>query len=163
MKCIPCLQGMPDLCMTGGNCDSGNESAQSETSNANELSSVRMSDGVYTEEDYERKPPRIRKRSATLKDPLSTGRKEAARLYPLYEDRDCEWAYSEKAGGGKHPIKGCAVRFGVPNKQVNRHHGPDKDTMNNDEGNVHRICSHCHNKWHAANDDDYDPDNVKDD
>jgi hypothetical protein len=35
--------------------------------------------------------------------------------------------------------------------------------MNNDEGNVHRICSHCHNKWHAANDDDYDPDNVKDD
>lgn len=154
MKCIPCLQGIPDLCMTGGNCDAN--SVANNTDGSDDLSN-------NTEEDYERKPGRIRKRTATLKDPLSTGRKEAARLYPLDKERDCEWAYLEKAGGGKHPIKGCAVRFGKPNTQTHRHHGPDKDTMNNEEGNVHRICAFCHNLWHAANDDDYDPDNVKDD
>lgn len=28
--------------------------------------------------------------------------------------------------------------------------------MNNEAGNVHRICHMCHNKWHRANDADYD-------
>lgn len=55
-------------------------------------------------------------------------------------------------GGGEFPIQGCSD--GV---QLNRHHGPDKNTLNNEPGNVHRICAHCHNRWHAKNDPDYDP------
>jgi hypothetical protein len=54
-------------------------------------------------------------------------------------------------GGGNHPIVGC-----VSGVQEARHHGPDKSTSNNEEGNVHRICHRCHNRWHAANNEDYD-------
>lgn len=95
----------------------------------------------------------------TLKDPQSTGRKRAAKLFPLNRAAPCEWAGLEFAGGGKHPIKGCGKPFRPDEEagtQVNRHHGPDKSTTNNSEGNVHRICSRCHNRWHAANDPDYD-------
>ena len=91
-------------------------------------------------------------------DPKSTGRKRAALLFPLDTEESCEWRGLKTAGGGKHPIVGC-----VNGVQKNRHHGPDKDTLNNEQGNVHRICAHCHNRWHAANDSDYDPlspDNV---
>ena len=154
MKCVPCLQGLTELCMTGGNCESD---AGSEVSDV--LPVLSDSD----EEDYVRGPKRLRKNKATLKDPLSTGRKEAARLYPLDKERDCEWAYNSKAGGGKHPIRGCGIGNTPVGKQKHRHHGPDKNTMNNEEGNVHRICHFCHNRWHAANDDEYDPENIGED
>lgn len=91
------------------------------------------------------------KRDATLKDQQSTGRKRAARLYPLDPDADCEWKGLSECGGGTRPIIGC-----VSGKQQARHHGPDKSTSNNDEGNVHRICHRCHNRWHAANNKEYD-------
>lgn len=28
--------------------------------------------------------------------------------------------------------------------------------MDNEHGNVHRICNACHNRWHAKNDPSYD-------
>lgn len=87
-----------------------------------------------------------------LKDPKSTGRKRAAELYPLDRDAPCEWQKKKDCGGGKHPIIGC-----LNGKQSVRHHGPDKDTLNNEQGNVSRICSTCHVRWHALNDGDYDP------
>lgn len=91
------------------------------------------------------------RRNATLRDQQSTGRKRAAALYPLSETESCEWKGLRFAGGGKYPIVGC--RNGT---QQARHHGPDKNTLNNDEGNVHRICHTCHNRWHAKNDPDYE-------
>ena len=62
----------------------------------------------------------------------------------------CEWANLKFAGGGVVPIVGCIGRAAT-----DRHHGPDKNTMNNAPGNVHRICSYCHNTWHGANDPHY--------
>lgn len=120
---------------------------------------------------------RKRKPRSKLKDPLSTGRKEAARLYPFLNDdgsiwkkgdplegrAKCEWANREGVGGGKYPIRGCGFNQTPVGKQLHRHHGPDKNTLNNERGNVHRICYNCHNRWHAANDDDYDPSEVKSD
>jgi hypothetical protein len=85
-------------------------------------------------------------------DPKSTGRKRAAVLYPIEEGMVCEWSKLKFAGGGKHPIIGCLGR-----PASDRHHGPNKDTLRNELGNVHRICDYCHNRWHAANDPDYDP------
>jgi hypothetical protein len=85
-----------------------------------------------------------------LRDQQSTGRKRAAEMYPLDRDDDCEWQNKKNCGGGKYPIIGC-----LEGKQEARHHGPDKNTLNNDEGNVHRICHRCHNRWHARNDVDY--------
>lgn len=82
-----------------------------------------------------------------ITDPKSTGRKRAAVLYPITEGMLCEWASLKNAGGGQFPIVGCPGNIAVA-----RHHGPDKNTLNNEQGNVHRICEHCHNRWHTRND-----------
>jgi hypothetical protein len=71
-------------------------------------------------------------------------------MYPLDREGDCEWKLQKNCGGGKSPIIGC-----IDGRQEARHHGPDKNTLNNDSGNVHRICHRCHNRWHARNDPDY--------
>lgn len=85
------------------------------------------------------------------KDPVSTGRKLAAQAAPIEPGLVCEWAGLARAGGGVVPIVGCIGRAAS-----DRHHGPDKNTMNNAVGiNLHRICDHCHNTWHALNDPFY--------
>ena len=83
-------------------------------------------------------------------DPVSTGRKRAKEMYPIHAGMVCEWAGLKFAGGGVIPIIGCVGR-----PASDRHHGPDKNTMNNAPGNLHRICDHCHNTWHALNDPHY--------
>jgi hypothetical protein len=83
-------------------------------------------------------------------DPISTGRKEAAKKFPIKAGMVCEWAWLRYAGGGMEPIVGCP---GHPAEAI--HHGPDKNTMRNVEGNIHRICAECHNRWHGANDKYY--------
>lgn len=64
----------------------------------------------------------------------------------------CEWAWQKNCGGGVTPIVGCP---GYAAEAI--HHGPDKNTMKNVKGNVHRICSECHNRWHGLNDPAYGP------
>lgn len=91
------------------------------------------------------------KEPGDIKDKKSTGRKRAAIYYPLSFDKPCEWRNLSNCGGGKFPIIGC-----TKGKQQHRHHGPDKDTLNNSPGNIHRICTPCHNIWHSQNDQDYD-------
>lgn len=86
-------------------------------------------------------------------DPLSTGRKQAAVLKPITEGMTCEWAGLKFAGGGIYPIVGCLPDAGNLAKHI--HHGPDKDTTNNSDLNLHRICSKCHNRWHSLNDPSY--------
>lgn len=86
-----------------------------------------------------------------LKDAASTGRKRAAELYPIDKEKPCEWQGLKNCGGGRYPIIGC-----VTNTQTDRHHGPVKDTTRNSVGNVHRICTRCHNHWHELNDPIYD-------
>ena len=82
-----------------------------------------------------------------MKDALSTGRKRAALAKPILPGMSCEWAYLAKAGGGVIPIMGCAG-----NDAAHIHHGPDKDTTNNTDLNLHRVCHECHNRWHSLND-----------
>jgi hypothetical protein len=36
-----------------------------------------------------------------------------------------------------------------------RHHGPNKNVLENGPGNVHLICPTCHNRWHTMNDKYY--------
>jgi hypothetical protein len=83
----------------------------------------------------------------------SAGRKRAATMYPLDRTVACEWQLLANCGGGKIPILGC-----LTGKQINRHHGPVKHTERNERGNIHLICAHCHNLWHAKNDPVYDED-----
>lgn len=87
------------------------------------------------------------KEMADVGDLESTGRKRAAKMYPLRREEDCEWKGLKNAGGGAKPIVGC-----LAGKQEAIHHGPDKNTLANWVGNVHRICARCHNRWHTEND-----------
>lgn len=89
-------------------------------------------------------------------DPKSTGRKRAAKLYPIDSEAPCEWQGKKDCGGGRRPIIGC-----LSGKQEHRHHGPVKNTLKNTEGNVHRICSDCHVHWHELNDLIYDEDDYR--
>lgn len=96
------------------------------------------------------RPP---KDESEMTDPESTGRKRAAAALPAEElaGMICEWALLKEAGGGLYPIRGCHG-----NKATDRHHGPDKNTLNNErKSNLHGICSFCHNEWHAKNDATY--------
>lgn len=90
------------------------------------------------------------KEASAITDVQSTGRKRAALAYPIEEGMICEWSNLKFAGGGVDPIVGCRE-----NPARDRHHGPDKNTLNNTEGNVHRICSNCHGRWHTLNDEFY--------
>lgn len=84
-------------------------------------------------------------------DVESTGRKRAAIAYPIEVGKTvCEWKGLKFAGGGINPIIGCHG-----NLASDRHHGPDKSTLNNSAGNVHRICATDHNRWHTKNDEYY--------
>lgn len=86
-----------------------------------------------------------------LVDPKSTGRKEAARMFPLDKSAPCEWQLKKFVAFNGKMVWGC-----VNGLQSNIHHGPDKDTLRNVNGNVHRICFTCHNHYHAVTDPDYD-------
>lgn len=85
-----------------------------------------------------------------ITDPYSTGRKRAATQYPLFRTNPCEWRGKKNCGGGKYPIIGC-----IKGLQQDRHHGPVKNPLRNEPGNVHRICKYCHNRWHELNDSVY--------
>lgn len=94
------------------------------------------------------RPP---KEAEDMEDIEAAGRKRSVRAKPITKGMICEWAYLKQAGGGVAPIAGCP---GNPAMQV--HHGPDKSVMNNDpESNLSAICTHCHSRWHVANDDYY--------
>lgn len=95
------------------------------------------------------------KNTKDIVDPKSTGRKRAAVLFPLDRTQPCEWRMQKNCGGGDKPIVGCLKGF-----QTNRHHGPNKDTLINIEGNVHRICADCHNRWHYLNDGNYSKSSI---
>lgn len=112
--------------------------------------SVTAGDGEEFDKGYIQDGYKSQKDISEYKDPVSTGRKRAAEMYPIATGMVCEWAGLRNAGGGVVPIIGCLGR-----PASDRHHGPDKNTMNNAPGNMHRICDYCHNTWHALNDPHY--------
>lgn len=149
MICGPCIRSLHDACKEG-DCSCNHVALEIQE----------------TEEDEETKQVSTRVRrnkpDAALTDQQSTGRKRAAKLYPLDDEAPCEWQDASPVnpkGGGTKPITvGCKNKV-----QQARHHGPDKNTLNNEPGNVHRICHWHHNNWHAANDADYQPGMLKGD
>lgn len=103
-----------------------------------------------------------------IRDPESTGRKRAAIVLPIQTGMTCQWAGLKWAGGGAHPIVGCAgntlaevkrhedLPEGIDSRGE-RHHGPNKAVLDNSVGvNLHGICSDCHHRWHELNDPTYE-------
>lgn len=149
MKCVSHLLGLDWECQTKEECK-GQTNGPSEPTLSDSVlgdSDSPDSEVFETEEEVEL---RTYKDDSALVDQQSTGRKRAAKAYPLDETALCEWAMKKNCGGGKNPIVGCLAGL-----QQARHHGPDKNTLNNEKGNVHRICHTCHNRWHTLNDEGY--------
>lgn len=144
--CPPCYSGVHGDCLTLHLDDDGDKNCCCpETTVSNEESGSRSSNQKNELSVVDRI-----KEASEITDVQSTGRKRAALAYPITEGMICEWSRLALAGGGVKPIVGCNR-----NKATDIHHGPDKNTLNNTPENVHRICSHCHNRWHAANDEFY--------
>ncbi len=140
MSCIACRQGFTWECRKHGNCD-----------DATDNTSVSVPDTPDDSEEDNNEQYIVKTQDdSKLKDQQSTGRKRAAKMYPLAEGAPCEWQGKKNCGGGSNPITGC-----YSGTQQARHHGPDKNTLNNEKGNVHRICHNCHNRWHTDNDAGY--------
>lgn len=166
MRCISCLSGRNWECVQNEQCNDNVVDLPGISDSSNDPDSTSLATdqevredggGVLESDENEVKRPRTPVREvntykddSALKDQQSTGRKRAAVMYPLDPEMDCEWARQKNCGGGSSPITGC-----ISGKQQARHHGPDKNTLNNEAGNVHRICHNCHNRWHAKNDDGY--------
>lgn len=134
--CLDCAQGFHFDCLLGeeGKCCCGDRGSSS--GSENEGLSTGLRDGL-----------KWAKSDTQIRDRKSTGRKRAAKLYPIDSDNGCEWRTLLFAGGGLYPIIGC-----TDGNMKHRHHGPILATTANVEGNVHRICDACHRVWHVCND-----------
>ena len=143
-QCLRCARGHHSSCRKPCDC-SHDLGVTTITTTSAEVEGTESNDA--SEQRQRRNKP-----DNALKDQQSTGRKRAAKLYPLDREALCEWWMLPEAGGGV-TIQGCGLRPGsVTGLQQSRHHGPDYNTLNNEPGNVHRICHSCHNSWHAVND-----------
>jgi hypothetical protein len=162
-KCPMCLGGMPAFCQ-GISLESNQaspeiESVHSPINDPREDGELNGNEDNSEEEEEFRGSRNSRKgvrsgrgkRIAALGDQQSSGRKMAHKLFPLHKGEACEWQGSANCGGGEVPILGC-----LRGTQQAAHHGPDKNTSNNEVGNVHRICHPCHYRWHGKNDTNYD-------
>lgn len=141
MQCLKCARGLHELCET---------SCATCHPVENEVTTISYKQDEEPDEEFNEDIPADfhgHKLDSSLKDQQSTGRKRAAKAYPLDRDAPCEWIGIKQPGGSAIELPDC-----INGKQQCRHHGPDYNTLNNDEGNVHRICHSHHNYWHAAND-----------
>lgn len=150
MKCVAHLVGFDWECQDPEECENQTNGPAKPTLSDSVLELDDLGSDSEEEEEIE---PRTYKDDSALIDQQSTGRKRAAVQYPLDPEALCEWSMKQNAGGGKFAIVGC-----LANMQQARHHGPDKNTLNNDKDNVHRICHSCHNRWHTLNDEHYNRD-----
>ena len=153
--CLDCAEGFHSLCTLGCTPCHGKLSEQivdspeaSDTLEADqEIDRVRKTRKGKNKNDAKKKA-----RDRELKDPQSTGRHRAVTLHGKADpSQPCEWQEMANCGGGSFPILGC-----VSGVQENLHHGPDKNTLNNERNNIHKICSRCHNRWHTLNDPGYE-------
>jgi len=131
--CIPCRRQNHKYCTGSCSCQHTSPVVGLESSKKH---------GTNRKSDYE------------LVDPQSTGRKRAAKQYPLDPDAECEFA--NRANAGAIPrlkgIDGCGKRSGsTVGRQQARHH-LDYNTLNNEPDNVVRICHSCHVIIHHLND-----------
>lgn len=148
MACVYCnieFHELCPICQEDGNCCCNGEGYKP--------------DLVFAGLDTRKKRSRLD--GSMLNDPTSTGRHRAAVRIPeeyFATDPICSWTGLAAAGGGVRPIIGC-----LGNVATDRHHGPDKSVLNNDDDleyfgvNLHAICRWCHARWHAQNDPYYKP------
>lgn len=157
-KCGPCLSG---------NCsDCANEWVDYAVCNCNHAP-VEQSRPVGTiaaalnlePEKPDTQRTRRLKADDAVRDQQSTGRKRAAKLYPLKTDDGkripCDLANKSAPTLPSYmevQIDGCGVRPGTLSSHAQARHHNDYNTLNNERENVLLLCHNCHNLLHAKND-----------
>lgn len=151
-QCPFCIAGWPvEFCRErpGTGCDSDDD-GPADTGSQPALEAVREAQEAAEDDEAEVVESTILEGTKRYKDARSTGRKRAAKLYPIQVGQVCDWAWHKRCGGGIQPIVGCTGR---PAEHI--HHGPDKSTFSNEPTNISLVCTYCHNRWHGANDPYY--------
>ena len=152
MTCLECATARPQCCTEWPDVCSAPEWSTGDDDHGREAPEA--SETMIITGDTKRSGPY--KMDQDVTDPGSTGRKRAVQIKPITEGMICEWSWLSRAGGGIHPIIGCDN-----NKAETVHHGPDKNTLNNNIANLHAICWTCHNRWHGLNDSEYGESKLK--
>lgn len=110
---------------------------------------------VIIEGGEKRGPGRPQLSGDAMENVLSAGRHRAQRALPNIANTPCQWRGLLYAGGGVVPIVGCSDGL-IDGTDYGRHHGPNKSVLDNTVGvNLHGLCTSCHNRWHALNDEYY--------
>lgn len=155
--CWPCRRNQHDGCaalFTYDLCECTHEKVVAPTP----VGDIGNALNLDTQEADTKTVVRRQKNDMAVTDPQSTGRKRAAKLYPLIDPngnklpcdfqnrKSCLPSYMEVQ------IDGCGVRTGtMPNFAQSRHHH-DYNVMNNERENIGLLCLSCHNLLHAKND-----------
>jgi hypothetical protein len=98
------------------------------------------------------------KNDDSVTDQQSTGRKRAAKLYPLTDEKGAKLPCDLAGKVAALPpymevqIDGCGVRPGTMVNPAQARHHHDYNTLNNERENVGLLCHSCHNLLHAKND-----------
>lgn len=98
------------------------------------------------------------KNDDAVTDQQSTGRKRAAKMYPLKDEHGnplpCDFANKPQCLPKfmEVQIDGCGVRPGTLSGKAQARHHHDYNTLNNERSNVGLLCTSCHNLLHARND-----------
>lgn len=99
------------------------------------------------------------KLDSAVTDPQSTGRKRAAALYPLKDEKGnrvpCDLANKKAPTLPNYmevQIDGCGVRPATIATHARARHHNDYNTLNNERENILLLCNSCHALLHAKND-----------
>lgn len=157
MTCWPCRRGQHDGCvyiLTDVECDCTHIGMSTPVEDP--APGLNLEPQEYTTRTITRE--RRQKNDDAVTDQQSTGRKRAAKMYPLIDDKGnklpCDFANKKNALPKfmEVQIDGCGVREGtMPNPAQARHHH-DYNTLNNERENVGLLCHSCHNLLHSKND-----------
>lgn len=112
------------------------------------------------EEPDSTKTTRRLKDDQAVTDPQSTGRKRAAKLYPLRTE-DGNPIPCDLAGRTaptlptyyKVQIDGCGIRQGSIKANAQSRHHWSYNTLDNERSNIGLLCHSCHNLIHSRNDE----------
>lgn len=156
--CWPCRRNQHDGCiaaLTNMPCDCTHEVRQAPVAQGSMANAMNLEPDSPDSENTTR--VRRHKSDDSVTDQQSTGRKRAAKAFPLIVDGNrlpCDYRNKKNCLPNymEVQIDGCGIRPStMPGSAQSRHHN-DYNTLNNERENVALLCHSCHNLLHARND-----------
>jgi hypothetical protein len=158
--CVPCWRGLHGACNAlffEDECSCTHVAAPAVGSFKSQIGNALQ---LEPEEPDTRHITRRNKDDQAVTDPQSTGRKRAAKLYPLRNSDGspipCDLAGKKSPtlpGYYKVQIDGCGIRQGSLAANAQSRHHWSYNTLDNERSNIGLLCHSCHNLIHARNDE----------